>query len=97
MNGVIQHICEDIRDTKNEAVQVVIPAVVDGMDWIHQAAENLADLGKIEYDKLKAFQKVVIKLTEAMETGNLSIVQSLFEQDLTAALQNLKIQLDMEH
>ncbi|TCL70985.1 hypothetical protein EDC14_1008135 [Hydrogenispora ethanolica] len=91
MTGVIGHICDDIRETELEAVQTVLPAIIDGVAWIYDAAEGLVGMGLLEERKFQCLQSTIHELGETFEKQDLTRMYSLFSQTLFPALIDLKI------
>ncbi len=89
--GVIRHICDDLQENELVPLQIVLPAIVEGLNWIYETAEGLVRFGMLTEIQLNGFKKLLPELMEAMERNDALQIHSIFRYDLPAALIEFKI------
>lgn len=91
MHTAVGHICEDLQESDYLELSMTMPAVVEGLAWIYEAATEFVGLGKVaagQYDSLKV---LIGNLGEAMENHDYLLLHDLMEFELIPLLEEIKI------
>ncbi|NLY74096.1 MAG: hypothetical protein GX075_02185 [Firmicutes bacterium] len=91
MNTAVEHICEDLQESDYQELNMTMPAVVEGLAWIYEAATEFVRLGKIEAGEFHSFEGLVGNLGEAMENHDYLLLHDLMEFELIPLLKRFKI------
>ncbi len=91
MLGVILHVCDDLRENELTPLELVMPALIDGLGWIYESAGELVKHGLIDQSALHNFETLIPKMAGMMEQSDLLQVHAVFRYELPAVLIKLKI------
>lgn len=91
MHTAVSHICEDLQETDYQDLSMTMPAVVEGLAWIYEAAAEFAGLGKIEAGQYTLLENLIKSLGEAMENQDFLLLHDLMEFELIPLLEGIKV------
>lgn len=91
MHTAVTHICEDLEDSDYQELNLTMPAVVEGLGWIYEAASGFVGLGKIEAEQFSLLESLISNLGEAMENQDYLLLHDLMEFELIPLFDGLKI------
>lgn len=91
MSGAVRHLSEDLGDAGNPEGKMVLPALIEGLEWLNEAIAGFVEFGKIETSKQETFQNLLKKMFEALENKDYPLLQDLCEFELGPFLEELKI------
>ena len=89
--GVILHVCDDLRENEFEPLKLVMPALIEGLGWIYESAEELIKCGSIDQSAFRNFVVLIPKMAGMMEQNDLLQVHAILRYELPAVLIKLKI------
>ena len=91
MHTAVTHICEDLEDSDYQKLSMSMPAVVEGLAWVYEAATEFTKLGKIEAEKYNVLDGLVKNFSEAMEDQDYLLLHDLMEFELLPLLEGVKV------
>jgi len=91
MSAAVAHICEDLADSDYQELNLAMPAVVEGLAWVFEAASEFVGLGKIEAGQYGLLEGLISNLGEAMENQDYLLLHDLMEFELGPLLEGLKV------
>lgn len=90
----VKHFCEDLQETDFQEMGMTMPAIVEGLEWIYDAAGSFNDLGKINQVNYSNYEMIVKNLSEALENKDLSLLHDLMEYELLPVLEELRLTVE---
>lgn len=91
METALQHFCEDILESEYKEMGPVILSVIDGLEWLTEAAENFSKLGKLDTNEYIALTTIIMNIKNSMENKDYVLMHDLVEFELIPLLGDLKI------
>jgi hypothetical protein len=91
MAVTVQHFCEDLTDANYQLLSPAIPAIIEGLGWLNEAADSFVKIDVLEADQHKTLQTLIKNMGEAMENKDYILMHDLFEFELQPLLVNLKV------
>jgi len=91
MHTAVGHICEDLQESDYQELSMTMPAVVEGLAWVYEAATEFVRLGKIEAAQYDSLKGLIGNLGDAMENHDYLLLHDLMEFELIPILENIKI------
>lgn len=87
----IQHFCEDLADSDYSEISMVMPSIVEGLDWVNEALAQFVKAGILPAERQSGFLELLAQLTEALENKDYTLLHDLFSYEMLPLLENLKI------
>ncbi|NLW48781.1 MAG: hypothetical protein GXY86_15820 [Firmicutes bacterium] len=91
MHTAVGHICEDLQESNYQELGLAMPAVVEGLAWVYEAANEFVGLGKIETGQYTLLENLIKNLGEAMENQDFLLLHDLLEFELLPLLEGIKV------
>lgn len=91
MRTAVSHICEDLEESDYQELSMAMPAVVEGLAWIYEAATEFVGLGKIEAGQYNSLEGLIKNLGEAMGNYDYLLLHDLMEFELIPLLEGIKV------
>ena len=91
MHAAVGHICEDLQESDYQKLSMTMPAVVEGLAWIYEAATEFVGLGKVAIEQYDSLKGLIGNLGEAMENHDYLLLHDLMEFELIPLLEGIKI------
>ncbi len=90
LHPVVEHICEDLQENDFRESPPALPALLEGLEWVVEAADCLAGLGKLETTSYQSFSDLIKTMGEAMENRDYALLRDLLDYELLPLLARLK-------
>jgi hypothetical protein len=87
----IQHFCEDLVASDYSEISMVMPSIVEGLDWVNEVVIQFVKVGILLADRQSDFWELLAKLTEALENKDYTLLHDLFSYEMVPLLGALKI------
>jgi hypothetical protein len=91
MSAAAEHFCEDLVASNYQEISGVLPALVEGLAWIHEALENFVKLKYLPEEVLKAFRDFLANLYEALQNKDYVLLHDLCEFELPPLLAQIHV------
>ena len=85
------HLGQDLQEAEYQEATLIIPALVDGMEWIYEALRNFIELGEIKGDFLNKFEIQIDNFNEALNNRDFTLLSDLCEYELISLMQEIRI------
>lgn len=94
LNSAIRHFCEDLEANNYQEVSEVLPAIVEGLDWLNDSINQFVALQKISEESCQSFRNTIGTMNEALENKDYMLLHDALEYDLLPLLSELKVVLN---
>ncbi|MCL6589530.1 MAG: hypothetical protein K6U80_06205 [Firmicutes bacterium] len=91
MHDAVRHFCEDLAESNFSEISMVLPSIVEGLEWINDALTGFVRLGEIPSERHASFQLIIGKLTDALENKDYILLHDLFTYEFLPLLGGLKV------
>jgi hypothetical protein len=91
MHDAVEHFCEDLAESNFSEISMVLPSIVEGLGWIHEALAGFVGLGEISSEQYESFHSIVGKLTDALENKDYILLYDLFSYEMLPLLGRLEV------
>lgn len=87
---VAEHICEDLQEKDFRESPPALPAFLEGMEWVIEAAKSLVGIGKVEATEYQSLLDLIKTMGEAMENRDYALLRDLLDYEFQPLLPKLK-------
>lgn len=94
LDSATRHFCEDLEASNYREISEVLPAIVEGLEWLNEAIAGFVSLQKVAEDSYQNFQNTVGALHEALENKDYILLHDVLEYDLLPLLKELRVVLN---
>ena len=91
LDSATRHFSEDLEASNFRVIGEVLPAIIEGFEWVNEAASRFVTLQKVKPEIYQNFQNTITTMGDALENKDYPLLHDVLEYDLLPIFKEMKV------